>query len=98
MTSQERLLELDTMRKVFESKDTTDERRAEILTKMQGWAEEEMPESRCVDCKRGGVYAPYTHALIPGHCYSYDGMVDYTRITKMCEFCFDNLPRHEDEG
>lgn len=96
MTTPTRQAELTLLGEEFDNKDTSNERRIEILTKVRDYAEEEMPDSRCQFCKRGGIYAPFTHALIEGHCYSYDGMVDYTRITKVCEFCFDNLPQDED--
>ena len=97
MTSTERLEELAKMGEEFDAKDTTNERRIEILTRLRDIAEEEMPESRCQFCRHTGIYAPFTHALIEGHCYSHEGMVDYTRVTMVCEFCFDNLPRPEEE-
>jgi hypothetical protein len=97
VTSIERLDELTRMHEEFIAMATTEERRAEILTKMRGFAEEEMPESRCIQCKHTGFYAPYSYALIEGHCYSHDGMVDYTRITMMCEFCFDKIHEYDED-
>lgn len=97
MTSPERLAELQKLHNEFYAEATSDERRIEILTQVRTWGEEEMPESRCHFCKHGGFYAPYDRALIEGHCYSEAGMRDYTRVTGVCEFCFDSLPQDEEE-
>lgn len=89
MTSPDRISELAQMAKEFDEETTSEERRVELVTALRDFAEEELPDSRCVHCHRGGFSVPYTHALIEGHCYSPAGVADYTRITKVCEFCFD---------
>lgn len=87
--NQERHDQLRLMQQEFEDENTTDDRRVEILTLMRSFAEQEMPDATCIYCKQVGIYAPYTHALIEGHCYTQDGVRDFTRITGVCEFCFD---------
>lgn len=88
-TAAERLSALQTYRREFYEDATTDERRVEILTIIRGWAEEEMPESKCISCGHAGIGIPYEYALIEGHCYSEAGEKDYQSITKQCEYCFD---------
>lgn len=96
MTSPERFAELQKMRREFYENSTTDKRRVEILTQVRTWAEEELPQSRCVNCKRGGIDVPYEYALIEGHCYSEAGSRDYQRITNTCEYCFDKMCKEAD--
>lgn len=97
MTSPEELKELKKLSDEFYADDTTRERRIEIVTRVRDMAERNMPESRCLNCKRGGVAIEHDEALIEGHCYSTDGIRDYTRITKICEFCFDKMHEGLDE-
>lgn len=100
MTSKENLDKLAELREEWEE-NISRERRIEIVTFVRDMAEVEMPESRCLNCKHTGVYIPHDEALIEGHCYSHDGMVEYTRISKVCEFCFDKLlkdPEEEPDG
>lgn len=94
MATKERMQELGALQVEFDREATTDERRVEILLKVQVWAAEEQPESHCVICKKNGLYIPYDYALIEGHCYSEAGMQEYTRISKVCEYCFDKM--HKD--
>lgn len=54
-------------------------------------------QSKCVNCGMLGFYYPAPYAAGLGHCYSEEGMRDYTRITMMCEFCFDRIAREPDE-
>lgn len=97
MTTLERKAVLDQMSAEFYDPATNRDRRVVIAMQVRDWAEEEMPESRCLHCHRGGIYLPWDEALIEGHCYSEDGMTDYTRITKICEFCFDRLFGEEEK-
>jgi hypothetical protein len=52
---------------------------------------------RCYNCQQTGYYYPADRAYAPGHCYSEAGVTDFTRITGMCEFCFDGLHQDLDE-
>lgn len=55
----------------------------------------------CVHCNKTGYYYPADKAYAPGHVYSEAGMIEFTRITSVCEFCFDHItaePEDEDEG
>lgn len=96
MTSPERIAQLNALSAEFYASATTRERRVEIATLVRDWAEEEMPESRCLNCHHAGVDLPYDEALIEGHCYSPDGVRDYTHITRVCEYCFDRMLPEED--
>jgi len=91
MTAQDRIELLTAMGEEFESPKTSDDRRIELLITLRNFAEEEMPESKCVYCHQTGFHAPYTEALIEGHCYSPAGVSEYAMITKVCEYCFDKL-------
>jgi hypothetical protein len=91
MTSPERLALLENMKAEFYDDKTNDERRVELLLQVQEWAAEEMPKSKCRDCKKPGVYIPWQYALVEGHCYSHNGMTDYITITGVCEYCFDKM-------
>ena len=91
MTSPERLALLENLHAEWMDSKTTDQRRVEIALEVQGYAVEEMPESKCIHCKKAGVYLPYEYALIEGHVYSHEGMEDYTNITRVCEYCFDKM-------
>lgn len=95
MTSEETKAELATLRTEFYAKEVTRERQVEIAERVREFAEEE-GSPRCLYCKRAGISIPYTEALIEGHCYSSDGVRDFTRITGVCEFCFDALPSDEE--
>lgn len=95
-TSPERLDELNKMRIEFEKESTTDERRIEILLKVQEFAAEETTAT-CVHCKKHIVACPYEYALIEGHTYSADGEREYY-ITKLCEWCFDNITAEPEEA
>lgn len=96
MTSVERKKELGVLHKEFYTEDTTDTRRVEILLKVQSFAAEEMPESKCRYCGKPGIAVEYDYALVEGHCYSPEGMQDYQSITKVCEYCFDKACGHLD--
>lgn len=91
MTEQEIL---DGLRTEWEKQETTDERRAEIATEVQNMAEGQ--SMACMRCKKMCVYLPHDHALIQGHVYSHDGLAEY-QITKLCEFCFDEVTKEPDE-
>lgn len=94
MTTKDRLKKLEGLQHDFYLDDISDEHRVRILKQIQVWAHEEQPESHCVICKKNGLYIPYDYALIEGHCYSEDGMREYTGISKVCEYCFDKM--HKD--
>lgn len=82
----------------FEKRDTTDERRVEILTLVREGADEAKMGPVCPKCKHYSFFAPHDEALIEGHVYSRDGMAEI-RITGYCEFCFDLItaePEDED--
>lgn len=91
MTTTDRLVILDNLHAEFMDAKTTDRRRVEIALEVQSYAAEEMPESKCLDCGKNGIYLPYGYALIQGHCYSHDGMIEYTSISRFCEYCFDKM-------
>jgi hypothetical protein len=96
MTSRERLKELNTLRVEFERSNTTEDRRKEILEQVQKWADGEIPEATCMNCKKTVIYIPYGYALIEGHIYSSEGMDEYRYISKCCEFCFDKMFEEDD--
>lgn len=77
----------------FETLETTDDRRIEIIHEVQLILADTFPEivvneRRCIKCKEIRFYAPYDHALTFGHVYSETGLQE-TVITGYCEFCFD---------
>jgi hypothetical protein len=96
MTDVATLLLLSRLRDEFEYEGTAEDRRKEILTKVQEFATESTPGNVCTFCRKVVVYIPYTEALIPGHIYSEDGVREY-RITQMCEHCFDEATKEPDE-
>jgi hypothetical protein len=51
---------------------------------------------RCSNCMQTGYYYPADRAYAPGHCYSEAGVTDFTRITGICEFCFDGMFQVDD--
>jgi hypothetical protein len=81
----------------FDRASTPRERRVEILTMLQEGANEAQMGRRCPRCKNFSFYAPHTEALIEGHVYSHDGMIEATQITGYCEFCFDLVTQEPDE-
>lgn len=93
MTAPDVLATLRELEQQFNDPNATDEIRKTIVEQVRVYSELELHE-RCLVCKRGGVYIPYHKALIEGHCYSENGVKDYTRITGVCEFCFDKM--HEE--
>jgi hypothetical protein len=83
----------------FENKDTTRERRIELLEMVREGADEAEMGVRCPRCRHYPFFAPHDEALIEGHVYSHDGVAEI-RITGYCEFCFDLIteePEEEDE-
>jgi len=52
---------------------------------------------RCYNCGHIGYDYPADKAYAPGHCYSPDGVVEFTRLSGLCEFCFDHLMREPEE-
>lgn len=83
----------------FETPETTDDRRIEIIHEVQliladTFPEDEVNAHRCINCKEIRFHAPYDHALTGGHVYSQAGLQE-TAITGYCEFCFDNLFKEE---
>jgi len=98
MTLEADMALLQRMREEFESRNTTEERRTEIVIKVREMAEA-IPhyELRCMNCKHAVVDIPYTHALAAGMIYSRAGKREY-RISQCCEFCFDKITEElEDE-
>lgn len=85
------------LRNEFETSTTTRERRIEILTLVREGADEAKMGRPCPRCKHHSFYAPHDEALIEGHVYSHDGMVEATQITGYCEFCFDLITAEPDE-
>lgn len=82
---------LQALQDEFYADETEHERRVAILLELRPMAAEMMPESRCIFCKQPGLDVPWDEALVEGHCYSPEGVRDYTAITKVCEFCFDKV-------
>ena len=80
----------------FNRRSTTWGRRVEIATMLQGGANEAQMGRRCPRCNNFPFYAPHDEALIEGHVYSHDGMVEATQITGYCEYCFDLITKEPD--
>lgn len=80
----------------FENKDTTDERRVEILGYLREGANEAKMGRPCPRCKNYPFHAPWIYGLTEGHVYSGDGLRE-VRITGYCEFCFDLITQEPDE-
>jgi hypothetical protein len=94
----EELAEMKAAEIEFESHDTTDERRVELIERLLEIAEtENLPYSRCNSCKKYPVHVPYSYALCPGHVYSQEGMRDVF-IIRMCEYCFDNMCSYDEDA
>ena len=55
------------------------------------------PPPTCPVCKHTGFSWPADRAYAPGHCYSEDGVREFTRLSGYCEWCFDWLMRPLDE-
>jgi hypothetical protein len=53
--------------------------------------------SQCMHCHHLGFYYPAGKALALGHCYSEEGMREYTSISQLCEFCFDMVMDFSEE-
>lgn len=81
----------------FERSTTTRERRVEIVGYLRDASNEAKISRPCPRCKNIPFYAPHDEALIEGHVYSHDGMVEATQITGYCEFCFDLITQEPDE-
>lgn len=56
---------------------------------------EKFGSPKCMKCKKPVVYAPHAHAICEGHVYSELGYREM-RISRMCEYCFDNMPELDD--
>lgn len=80
----------------FEERDTTRERRIELLTLLQEGSDEAKMGPPCPRCKHYPFYAPHDEALLEGHVYSHAGLSE-RRITGYCEFCFDLVTAEPDE-
>lgn len=80
----------------FENRDTTRERKVEILGLVRDAANEARISRPCPRCKNVPFYAPHDEALIEGHVYTLDGVAEI-RITGYCEFCFDLVTQEPDE-
>ncbi len=95
MTDEERL----ELQREFERRDTTRERRIELLTFLQEGSDEAKMGPVCPNCKHYPFYAPHDEALLEGHVYSRDGLAE-RRITGLCEFCFDliTVEAEEEDG
>ena len=89
-------VEQDRLRREFENRDTTHERRVEILTMLQEGADETKFLPPCMNCKHVPFYAPWHEAVIEGHVYSHDGLREID-ITGLCEYCFDDITAEPDE-
>jgi hypothetical protein len=61
-------------------------------------AQEAQLGRKCLFCGKYAFCVPYSQALIEGHCYSEGGMRDMTRITQVCEFCFDEACARDEEN
>ena len=57
------------------------------------------PSPKCICCGVIGYDYPATKAYAPGHCYSSSGIAEFTRISGVCEWCFDRITQalNEDE-
>jgi len=55
------------------------------------------PPNKCVSCRKPGYYYPADKPYAPGHCYSEQGRLEFTRISSCCEFCFDYMFREPEE-
>jgi len=59
---------------------------------------EKQPDPKCPNCHVSGYFYPADKAYAPGHVYSEEGLAEFTRYSRYCEFCFDGLMREpEDE-
>lgn len=53
---------------------------------------------KCINCGITGFHYPADRGYAPGHCYSEAGVIEFTRISGCCEFCFDVMfMENEDE-
>lgn len=55
------------------------------------------PLPKCIYCGVIGYNYPATKAYAPGHCYSSAGVVEFMRISGVCEWCFDRIMQAPDE-
>ena len=70
----------------------TDETYKVALTKA-----EEYETPKCMSCGNHTFYNEGSSSFGPGHIYSKDG-VNEMRISKMCEYCFDELFKGYEDG
>ena len=70
----------------------TDETYKVALTKA-----EEYETPKCICCGDHTFYNEGSSSFGPGHIYSKDG-VNEMRISKMCEYCFDELFKGYEDG
>ena len=84
------------LRLEFETRETSRERRVELLTLVREGANEAKMGRPCPMCKNYPFFAPHDEALIEGHVYSHDGVAEI-RITGYCEFCFDKITAEPEE-
>lgn len=81
--------EMRAARQEFENKDTTDERRKELVERLIEIATKDpYYDLTCHNCKKMVVYIEYGYGLCEGHVYSRDGIREM-HISGLCEFCFD---------
>lgn len=64
---------------------------ANALREVAQAEDDKAPFPRCVNCLKTGYYYPADKAYAPGHCYSMNGMREFTKISQCCEFCFDYM-------
>lgn len=88
--------EKDRLRLEFENRDTTHERRVELLIMLQEGADETKYLPPCHNCGHVPFYAPHDEGLVEGHVYSRDGLSEI-RLSGLCEYCFDRITAEPDE-
>ena len=89
-------VEQERLGREFENRDTTYERRVEILSMIQEGADETKYLPPCMNCKHVPFYVPWHEAMIEGHVYSNDGLREIN-ISGLCEYCFDDITSEPDE-
>jgi hypothetical protein len=68
--------------------------RAESIQRMVEGQEEY--QLRCVLGEKA-FYSPDTKARMPGHIYSPEGEREFTRMSHLCEFHFDEITKEPDD-
>lgn len=84
------------LQKQWEHPETTDNDRLGILEDMKEIAESDGYYLKCSKCRELVIYLPLDHPVGMGHIYSDDGVREYD-ITRLCEYCFDEITKEPDE-